>query len=120
MPDCFTSIRRGALSADLFQFAGIQPIPAAVGTLIDLDSSLGAEVVTMKFYAGTPRALALTRAVYYHVLVALDMQQRFAGGFIFLIDPFQFEGVEPDAAATALADIDFQTADLYLPYIIET
>jgi hypothetical protein len=65
-----------------------------------------------QFYSFTARAIALARCIDDHIFVALDFEQMFAGAFLLLINALKFEGVEPNAAATALANVDLETANL--------
>ncbi len=102
----------GSFSADLFKFSRIQPVPAAIGTLIHLDTPFGAEEMTVEFDVRASRAIPFAGSVYHNPLIALNMKQRFPGGFVLFVDALQFERVKPDPAA-ALANIDLQTADLY-------
>lgn len=103
-----------AFGANLFQFTGIEPIAAAVGALIDLDPAFGAEIMTMQLDSGAARTIAFARGIHDHLFVALDVQERLAGGFVLLIDAFEFEGIEPNTAAATLAHVHLQTAHLNL------
>jgi hypothetical protein len=107
------------LGANLRQFSRIQPIAAAVGTLIDLDPALGAEEVSMQANAGTARAIAFARRVDLDPIIPFDMKQRFASRFLFLVDALKLESVEPDAATAVLADIHHQAANLCLRQFVE-
>ena len=96
----------------MFEFTCIEPVTAAIGALIDLDPPLGTEVVPMQFYPLASRAIAFAAGVDNDLVIPLNMKQRLTGSLVFFVDSLQFEGIKPYPAATALADIDFETADL--------
>jgi hypothetical protein len=101
-----------AFDADLFQFAGIEPITAAAWALVHLDPALGTEKVPVKFYFRAARAVAFARTIYHNVLMALNTKQRFTGGLVLFVDALQFERVKPDTATPTLANVDLKTTDL--------
>jgi hypothetical protein len=105
---------------DLREFAGIEPIASATGTLIDFNAAFGTEEVTVEFYACAPRAIALARIVNDYGFIPPNMHQVFPGGFLLLIDPLQLKGIEPYAATAILADINLQAANLNLREFVET
>src|SRR5207244_11595094 len=55
----FLSRRFAHLSADLFQLAGIEPVTAAAGALINLDAPFGAEMAALQIHSVEPRTGAL-------------------------------------------------------------
>ena len=65
--------RLGFFGADLSQFAGIEPVAATVGTLIDLDAAFGAKEVPMELHARAARTLALAQRIDHDALIAADM-----------------------------------------------
>ena|ERR1043166_8841849 len=91
--------------SDLCQFARVEPIAPTVGALIDLDTPFGAEKMPMKFYPRTPWTIPFPGIIHHDSRVSLQVKQRLPRRFDFLIDTLQFEGIEPNAAAAALADI---------------
>src|SRR5690606_32672400 len=52
------------LGADFFQFALVEPVAAAVGTLIDFDQFCGAVIMTTQFNAVAARAFAFALMVH--------------------------------------------------------
>jgi hypothetical protein len=82
--------------------------------LINFEAALGAVKVAVQSDFGAAGAFPLARGVNHNTFVALDIQKMFPGFLFLLIDPFQFECVKPDAAATALAHIQHQISDLPL------
>jgi hypothetical protein len=103
----------------LRQLTCIEPVPAAIGALVDLDAAFRAEEMPMEFDLGTPRAFALARRVNHNAFGPAYPKQRLACPLIFFVDLLQFKRVKPDAAAPVLAYIDHQLSDLHLREIIE-
>ena len=52
--------------------------------------------------------------------IAANVQQMISRCLCFLIHPLQLEGIKPNPAAAALANIDYQAAHLRLGQFIET
>jgi len=100
--------------ADLSKLAAVEPVPSAVGAFVDFYSALGAIEVPPEFDLVTPRAFALAGRVDHNSFVAPDGQQRLARGFVLLIDTLKFESIEPNAAATILANVHYQFTYLHL------
>src|SRR5437667_5801028 len=107
----FPAGRFVGFAADFFQLAGVEPAAAAAGALIDLDATLRAEVTSLEFDSGAFRAIAFARKINPQRRVALELDQPFAGGFAPFVHLLQFEGVEPDAATIAAADIHGEFSD---------
>jgi hypothetical protein len=101
------------------QFACIEPIPATIGTFIDLDSALGAEEMAMKLNIGATRAFALARWIYDYSLIATNSEQGLTGSFILFIHLLQLVCIEPNATAAILTDVDDERSDLHLGEVIE-
>jgi len=76
--------------------------------------------MAFEFDACTARAFSLAAKIHLHPFIAANIQQMGSGCFRFLVDPLQLEGIKPDPAAAALADIDYQAADLRLGQFVET
>ena len=102
----------GSLRADLGQLAGVKPIPRTIGTFVDFDAAFGAEEMAVQLHARATRALTLAGAVNHQPLVVLDLQQPLTCRFVRFVHPLQFEGIEPNPAASALANIHRQVAYL--------
>src|SRR5579859_1303125 len=68
-----------AFGADLFQFTGIEPIPATVGALVDLHPPFGAEIMAMQLNSRASRTIPLARGVDHNLLIPADVQQRLSG-----------------------------------------
>jgi hypothetical protein len=95
------------------ELAGVEPVTGAVRTLIHFNAAFGGEEMAVELYAGAPGAVAFAERVHGHAFVALDPKEGIAGSHL-LIRALQFEGVKPDPAAAALADVHAQAADLNL------
>jgi hypothetical protein len=87
--------------------------------LIDFEAALRAVKVAVQSDFGAAGAFTLARGVHHDAFVSLNIQKMFPGLLFLFIDAFQFECVEPDAAATALAHIQHQVSDLPLNQFIE-
>jgi len=107
------------LSANLGQFSGVEPVPSAIGALVNLDPALCAKEVAMQSNPGTARTIPFPRNVDHDPIIPFEMKQRLAGRLLFLVDLLKLECVEPNAATTALADINHQAANLGLRQFIE-
>jgi hypothetical protein len=101
------------------QFTGVEPITAAIRALIHLDTAFGAEKMAVQPHAVATRAVTFAGRVYRNPFVAVNLEERFACHFAFLVDALELERVEPDPAAAVLAHIDDQTADLHFSQFIE-
>ena len=95
---------RSFLLPNLLQFAGIEPVPGAVRTLIDLHPAFAAEEVTVKLHPGASGTFPLPALVDDDALIASDFQQA-VSGLVLLIHTLQFERIEPNAATPALTNI---------------
>jgi len=81
------SIRiRRLFGADLGQLSSIQPIPPAIGTLIDLYLPFRAEKVSVQAHLCTARAVSFALGIHCDSRVAFDLEQWFARGLLLLID----------------------------------
>jgi hypothetical protein len=104
----------------LGQFASIQPIPSAIRAFIHFDLASCAEKMAFEFDARASRAFALAGNIHLYPFIAANVQQMISGRLRFLINPLQLEGIKPNAAATAVANIDHQAAHLCLGQFVET
>ena len=111
---------QGLLSANPGQFAGIQPIPSAIRALVHFHQAFGAEKMAFEFDTGAPRTIAFAMGIYFHAFVPFDVQQMPSGCFIFSIHFLQFKSIEPDASATALANVHLEIANLNFGQVVET
>jgi len=102
------------------QFARIEPVTRATRAVVHLDAPFGAKEMAAQFYPRAPRAFALAGRIHNQGLVTPDMQQGLAGCLAILVHLLQFEGIEPNPAATVLADIHGQVADLERGQFIPT
>jgi hypothetical protein len=69
--------------------------------------------MTVQLDSRTPRALPFAGVVDDDRFVTLNREQGFSG-FTFFIHALELESIKPDPAATPMADIDHQSADLHL------
>jgi hypothetical protein len=65
-----------------------------------------------QFDALASRAISLARCIDHDILIVLDFQQMLPGAFLFLVNTLKLERVEPNAAATALANVHLQISHL--------
>ena len=93
------------------QLAGIKPIAAAIGALIDLDLAFGAEKMPVQSHAITTGTIAFARHIDGDPFVPLEMEQRFTGYFTFFIDALQFKGEWANEYVYALLEDDWRDAD---------
>jgi hypothetical protein len=105
--------------ADRRQFARIEPVTIAVRALIHFDPALGAEEMAHQLHPLAARAISLARCIDDHIFITLDFEQMFSRAFLLVVDALKLERVEPYAAATALANIHLQIANLPLGQFIE-
>jgi hypothetical protein len=68
--------------------------------------------MTMESHLGTTGTLPFSGHIQYDSVIALYLKQMFPGQFLFLIYALQFKGIEPNPAASVLADVDDKAADL--------
>jgi hypothetical protein len=61
---------------------------------------------------GAAGTIASARGVHVNIFIALNVEQRIAGRFDFVVDALQLKRVEPDSAATGGANLHRQRADL--------
>jgi hypothetical protein len=97
--------------ADLLEFAGVEPATAATGAFVNLDAALGAEEAAFQLDPVAAGAASFALDIDIDGGVLADVEEELAGGFLGLIDFLQFEGIEPDAAAAALANVDGDGSD---------
>ena len=74
--------------------------------------------MAFEFDAGTAGALALAGNIHLHPFIAANIQQMISRRLRFLIHPLQLEGIKPNSAAAALANIDHQAAHLCLCFLV--
>ncbi len=110
----------GLFLAHLGQLPGVKPVAATVGALVHLNAAAGAEEMAMELDALAARAAALAGRVHDDPFVPLNPKQRLPGRLALFIDALQFEGVEPNPPAAALADIHIQAANLELGQFMVT
>ena len=108
-----------ALGPDQGQLAGVEPIAAAIRTVIHLDGAPGVKKMATEFNAVAARAIAFAGVIHVQPWIALDIGEEFARGFVFFVHALEFEGVEPDAAAATVANIHGHSAHLHLGQFIE-
>ena len=102
----------GLLGSNQGQFAGIEPVAPAVGALVHFDPAFGAEEVAVEFYAGAAGAFTLAGWVHDQSLVASDVEQGLSRGLMLFINLLHLEGIKPNPAATALAGVHGEAANL--------
>jgi hypothetical protein len=73
--------------------------------VIDFDGALRIEAAAHEGDAHATRAGALTGGVHTQPRVARDIKQVLARGLMSFVHLLEFKPVEPDAAATAVANI---------------
>jgi len=76
--------------------------------------------MAMELDSKATRTLAFPGKIHLHFLVPADVHEVFSRGFPGFIHLLKFEGVKPNAAAAALADVHAQSADLDFSQLIET
>ena len=76
--------------------------------------------MAFEFDAGTAGALALAGNIHLHTFITTNIQQMGPRRLRFIINPLQLEGIKPNSAAAALANIDHQATDLSLGQFVET
>ena len=108
------------LQSDLSQFAGVEPVAAAIGTFIHFDPAFGAKEMAFEFDACAAWALAFAAKIHLHPRVLPDVEEALSGSFFFLIHALELERVEPDPAAAPLTNVHYETADLGLSQFVET
>jgi hypothetical protein len=101
------------------QFACIQPVAVAIGALVNFNSAFGAEEMTHQLDSYAARAISLARRIDRDILTVLNFKQMLPGAFFLLVNTLKFKCVEPNAAATALADVNLDTANLLFRQFIE-
>lgn len=107
-------------AADLFEFAGIEPIAAATGAVIHFHLFFGAEEMAFELHAGAARAIAFAGAIHHQRRVVLEMQNLGRRDFVLFIEALEFKRIEPDARATALAGIHRHAPDGELGQFMKT
>jgi hypothetical protein len=112
-------LSQGLFLPDLGQLTRIQPVPAAIRTLIHLHPALGAEEVPMQLDSGASRAFPLLRWVHDYPRVRSKMQQG-VPGLVLFINLLEFEGIKPNSGTAVLTDIDSKSADLDFGQFVET
>jgi hypothetical protein len=110
----------GFFLAHLGQLSGVKPVTATVGALVHFDAPAGAEEMAMELDALAARAGAFAGRVHGDPVVPLDPKQWLGGRLALFIHALQFEGVEPNPPAAALAGIHIQVADLELGQFMVT
>ena len=100
------------LGSDQGEFTRVEPITVAVRALVHLNAAFGAEEMAMEFHAGAAGASALAGWVHDNSLIVLDVQQGLSRSLRLFIDLLQLEGIKPNPAATALAGVQNEVADL--------
>jgi hypothetical protein len=108
-----------SLGANGSQFTGIQPVTRAVGTLIDLDFAFCAKEMPEQFDALAAGTFAFANGIHHDVLIPLELHQRLSSLLVLIVDLLELESVKPDPAATALANVDDELADLKLAQFVE-
>src|ERR1044071_9090141 len=98
------------LLADLFQLPGVEPVTAAARAFVHFHLPLGAEMAAFEFDVGALRAGALALEVHVQVRVPADVEKPGLPRLARLGHLLKLEGVEPDTAAAAAADIDGEFA----------
>lgn len=100
--------------ADLLQLACVEPDSRAAGALVDFNLLFDAEEVSHHDDVVAFGALSFLFSVDDDAWVVVYIQQGFAGGFVGLIEFFDFEVVEPDSAAAVLAYVNGDFTDGHL------
>jgi hypothetical protein len=100
------------------EFAGIEPVTAAIGALVDLDLAFGAREMAMQLDVATAGTGAFSGRVDGNAGVPFDLQQVFAGRFLFFIDALEFERVKPNASTASLTNVHANIADLFLDQFV--
>ena len=92
--------------AEQVEFADVEPVAVAVRAGIDLDLMAAAVEVAAEKDVIATRAGTLTAVIDVNERVDGDVQKAEPFGEVRGVELFKFEGIEPDAAAAAGADID--------------
>src|SRR5690348_9154826 len=119
LPHFLAGSQLSILGANFGQFAGIEPVTTAVGTLIDLDPPPGAEKVAMQLNPGAAGTIAFSSGIHLNAFIPFDVKQSLPGRFVILIDLLKLKNIKPDPAATALANIDLKSAHLDFSELVE-
>ena len=101
------------------QFACIQPVAVAIGALVNFNAAFGAEEMTHQLDSFAARAISLARRINDDILTVLNFKQVLPGAFLLLVNTLKFKCVEPNAAATPLANVDLDIANLPFRQFIE-
>jgi len=108
------------LGTDQGEFARIQPVATAARALVHFNPALGAKEVPMELYPCASGTFTLAGLVHNQALVPSNVQQGLPHALMLFIHFLQLEGIKPNPAATALADIHNEAADLQFGELIET
>ena len=107
-------------AADLFEFAGVEPVAAATRAVIHFHLFFGAEEMALELHAGAARTIAFAGAIHQQRGVVLEMQHFRRRDFVLFIKALEFKRIEPDARATAFAGIHGHAPDGELGQFMET
>jgi len=102
----------GFFFADRRQFARIEPVTVAIRALVHFDPAFGAEEMAHQLDPLASRTISLARCIDDHIFVALNFEQMLSGAFLLLVNSLKLERVEPNAAATTLANVHLEIAHL--------
>jgi hypothetical protein len=91
--------------ANGFQFAMVEPGAGTLGTAIQNNASAEAEEFAFEFDATTPHTFPDALRIHGDGGIANDFRQRLFAGGNGVIQLGEFCGVEPDAAAAILANV---------------
>jgi hypothetical protein len=99
-----------ALFANESQLAGVQPVATALGALVYLDAPERAEEMAHHHDVPAFGTIPAPFMVDFHTGLRANVHQHIAGELVGVVELLQFEVIEPDAAATADADIHHDSA----------
>jgi hypothetical protein len=80
--------------------------------LIHFNAPPGAEKMAHELYSFAAGALSLAGGIHNNIFVMLDFDKMFTSPLLHFINTLQFEGIEPNTAATALANVHLKVTDL--------
>src|SRR5262249_12131891 len=103
----------GFFLADFFQLARVEPVTAAIRTVIHFDLFPGTEEMPEELHVFAAGTGAFAGEIHDYARIALDAQEMLAGHFALLVDALQFEGIEPNSSTTPVAAVHLYAAHFH-------
>jgi len=109
----------GFFDPDFRQLTRVEPVTIAVRALVDFDFAAGAEEMALQFHVLASRTGPFPGDIDDERGVAMDIEQKFTRALFLFVHLLEFECVEPNAAAAAMAGIDGESSHAHLSEFIE-